>query len=267
MGLYKDFLVKISGNAFVQRLLALQADALNHAMGIGTSGNFFTDGEFIVFDLIKKNCQPPYCIFDVGSNKGQFLECVLGSLKLAQYEIHCFEPSPQTFKMLEANVLVDDRIKLNNLGLGKENCEAALYYGECGDEGASLTKRDLGHHGIRFDRSETVRLTTLDDYCRIRSIGHIHLLKIDIEGHELDALSGARNMITGHKIDIILFEFGGCNIDTRRFFLDYWHFFENTPMDLFRTTPSGYLIKIESYREALEQFCYSNFVAIRKIQP
>lgn len=63
---------------------------------------------------------------------------------------------------------------------------------------------------------------------------------------------------------MVLFEFGGCNIDTRRFFRDYWHFFENTTMEIFRTTPSGYLIKIEKYKEDYEQFCYSNFVAKRK---
>ena len=77
MGLYHDFLAKISGNTLMQRFLAAQVRSMNHARGIGTSGDFSTDGEFVVFDLIRKNCQPPYCIFDVGSNSGQFLEHVL----------------------------------------------------------------------------------------------------------------------------------------------------------------------------------------------
>ena len=248
----------------MQRFLAAQVRTMNHAMGIGTSGEFSTDGEFIVFDLIKRNCKPPYCIFDVGSNKGQFLEYVLNGMKQTNYNIHCFEPSEETFRMLAANSPFDDRIKLNNLGLGKENCEAMLHYNESGAEGASLTKRDLDHYGIYFDHSETVRLTTLDDYCLTHGIEHIHLLKLDIEGHELDAMTGARNMIIGNKIDVILFEFGGCNIDTRIFFRDYWHFFMDTSMDIFRATPSGYLIKIEKYKEEHEQFNYSNFVAIRR---
>lgn len=264
MGLYKSFLTKISRNGFVQHLLAAQVRSMNHARGIGTSGDFNTDGEFIVFDLIKKYPQPPYCIFDVGSNKGQFLECALNRMQQTSYNIHCFEPGQETFKMLEANSPVDGRIKLNNLGLGKENCEALLHYSECGDEGASLTKRKLDHYGIYPNHSETVRLTTLDDYCLAHSIEHIHLLKLDIEGHELDALTGSRNMIIGNNIDVILFEFGGCNIDSRRFFRDYWYFFKDTPMDVFRATPSGYLIKIEKYKEDLEQFSYSNFVAVRR---
>ncbi len=264
MGLYKDFLTKISGNAFVQNLLAAQVRAMNHAMGIGTSGEFTTDGEFIVFDLLNKNCQPHYCIFDVGSNKGQFLTYSLNNIKHSSYKFHCFEPSQETFLMLVDNSPVDNRIKLNNLGLGMENCEAVLHYNAYGAEGASLTKRDLDHYGIYFDHSETIRLTTLDDYCLTNGIEHIHLLKLDIEGHELDALKGSKNMIVGNKIDIILFEFGGCNIDTRIFFRDYWHFFMDTPMDIFRATPYGYLIKIEKYKEDHEQFSYSNFVAIRR---
>lgn len=264
MGLYNKFLTRISGNAFVQRFLAAQVQSLNHAMGIGTSGDISDDGEFIVFDLILKNYQPPYCIFDVGSNKGQFLEYALSRMIQTKFNFHCFEPSQETFKILVTNFPIGDRIKLNNLGLGKENCEAVLHYNELGSEGASLTKRDLDHYGIHFDHSETVRLTTLDDYCLAHGIERIHLLKLDIEGHELDALSGSKNMIIEKRIDVILFEFGGCNIDTRRFFRDYWHFFENTPMDIFRTTPSGYLIKMETYKEEHEQFCYSNFVAVRR---
>jgi FkbM family methyltransferase len=264
MGLYKNLLIHISGNIFMQRLLAAQVRTMQEAMGIGTSGNFCKDGEFVVFDLIRKNYQPPYCIFDVGANKGQFLTYAMDRMRQTDYNIHCFEPSQETFGMLVANSPVDDKIRLNNLGLGKENCEAVLHYNVQGGEGASLTKRNLDHYGIYFDYSETVRLTTLDDYCLAHGIGHIHLLKLDIEGHELDALIGARNMVTGHNIDVILFEFGGCNIDTRRFFRDYWHFFESTPMDIFRVTPSGYLLKITKYTEGLEQFLYSNFIAVRR---
>jgi FkbM family methyltransferase len=264
MGLYKQLLVKISGNAFVQRRLAAQVRDMSHAMGIGTSGNFSSDGEFIVFDLLKRKCKPPYCIFDVGSNIGQFLTFALEKLRQTSYDIHCFEPGRETFNMLAAKAPAGDGITLNNLGLGKESCEAVLHYSEGGSEGASLTKRDLQHYGVNMSLSETVKLITLDEYCLTHNIRHIHLLKLDIEGHELDALSGAKRMITGDQVDMILFEFGGCNIDTRRFFRDFWHFFEETPMDIFRTTPSGYLIKMEKYKEEYEQFGYSNFVAIRR---
>lgn len=264
MSFYKDILVKVSGNAFVQGLFAKQVRALNHAMGIGSGGNFDDSGEFVVFDLLHRRCQPPYCIFDGGSNKGQFLKYALKKTASDKRDIHCFEPSLETFKMLTANCPADPGIKLNNTGLGKENSEATLYCDKHGGEGASLTKRNLDHFGINFDLSETVHIETVDQYCANNHIERIHLLKLDLEGHELGALMGATDMLGKNAIDIILFEFGGCNVDARRFFRDYWQFFQNTDMDLYRVTPSGYLLRIAKYGEEYEQFLCSNFVALAR---
>lgn len=264
MGLYKNFLVKISGNHLIQHLFEKQVLALNHALGIGAGGEFSESGEYVLFDLLEERCQPPYCIFDVGSNKGQFLNYAVGCLKVEEFCLHCFEPSLETFGILEKSRVADDRIKLNNIGLGSAKSESMLYSNAKGAEGASLTKRDLDHLGISFSYSEVVQIETLDDYCANNKVDQIHILKMDIEGHELDALRGSIKMIMKNAIDMILFEFGGCNIDTRRFFRDYWHFFQNTNMDIHRVTPSGYLSKITQYKEEYEQFLCSNFIAIRR---
>ncbi|MDH4215389.1 MAG: FkbM family methyltransferase, partial [Gallionella sp.] len=237
MGIYRDILVKISGNAFVQRLIANQVRALNHARGIGTSGEFHSDGEFVVLRLLAGRCRPPYCIFDVGANRGQFLQYILKEMAGRECYIHCFEPGLKTFKLLTASHHSSPHLMLNNFGLGKERSEMTLYYNDEGAEGASLTKRNLDHHGIKFNLSEVVRIETLDDYCARNNIEHIHLLKLDIEGHELDALTGAAQMIRKNAVDIILFEFGGCNIDSRRFFRDFWVFFQDAYMDVYRITP------------------------------
>ena len=263
MGLYKNFLVRISGNRTMQRLIEKQVRVLNHALGVGAGGEFAESGEYVLFDLLYERCQPPFCIFDVGANKGQFLAYALGRMKVETYSIHCFEPSLETFRMLQASCTADTRIHLNNLGLGGEKSESLLYSNAKGAEGASLTKRDLGHFGISFDHSETVHIETLDNYCRDKGVERISILKLDVEGHELDALKGSTEMIARKAIDMILFEFGGCNIDTRKFFRDYWQFFQNTGMDLYRVTPSGYLAKITSYREEYEQFLCSNFIALK----
>jgi FkbM family methyltransferase len=176
--------------------------------------------------------------------------------------IHCFEPGRHTFGVLEESFTNDSRIVLNNWGIGKENGEATLFYDSVGSGLASLTKRKLDHFGYDFDLSETVKITTIDDYCEKNGIEHIHLLKIDIEGHELDALAGARKMFEKKSIDIITFEFGGCNIDTRSFFQDFWYFFREIDMKLFRITPKGYLFPIKVYDEIHEQFRTTNFIAI-----
>jgi FkbM family methyltransferase len=154
-------------------------------------------------------------------------------------------------------------ITLNNIALGKQKGETQLYYDEKKSGLASLTKRRLDHFQINFEESEVISIDTLDNYCKTNNINNINLLKIDVEGHELDVLAGATEMFHKKAIDIVTFEFGGCNIDTRSFFQDFYYFFADAGMSISRITPSGYLFPIESYTEILEQFRTTNFVATR----
>ena len=142
--------------------------------------------------------------------------------------------------------------------------EMTIHYDTPGSPLASLTKRKLDHFGIEFDQSEVVQIDTVDNYCKEHRIENISLLKMDIEGHELGALFGAEKMFASGKIDIVTFEFGGCNIDTRTSFQDFWYFFSSINMALFRITPSGYLARIASYEEIDEQYRTTNFVAVKK---
>ena len=42
-------------------------------------------------------------------------------------------------------------------------------------------------------RTETIKISTVDAYCKEKGIARIDLLKIDTEGYELPVLRGARN--------------------------------------------------------------------------
>ena len=254
--------IKASGNRFIQELLEKNMQASQYLMGIGSGGGVLTSGEQAIFHVLKQKKRPPYCIFDVGANTGQFLQLILENVTADDFKIHCFEPGHETFKMLVESSKENRRVKLNNIGFGKEKGEVLLHFDNFGSELASLTKRKLDHFNIDFSKSEKVMIDTIDNYCSENSIDHIHLLKIDIEGHELDALAGARRMFATKSIDIVTFEFGGCNIDTRTFFQDFWYFFNEVDFALFRITPSGYLHPLKSYREIFEQFRTINFMAI-----
>lgn len=263
MSIVKSALIKASGNRLIQNLLERNAQVSQYLMGIGSGGDTSSSGEEAMFRVLKRRRRPPYCIFDVGANKGQFLRLALANLATDDLNVHCFEPGRETFKALvESSPPNDKQIKLNNIGLGREKGEALLHYDDSGSGLASLTKRRLEHFNINFDKSERVFVDTIDNYCSGSSIDHIHLLKIDIEGHELDALAGAKKMFAAKAIDVVTFEFGGCNIDTRTFFRDFWYFFKEADFALFRIAPSGYLHPLESYRETYEQFRATNFMAV-----
>jgi hypothetical protein len=87
----------------------------------------------------------------------------------------------------------------------------------------------------------------------------IDLLKLDIEGHEMDALTGCGFAVTHAKV--IQFEFGGCNIDTRTFFFDFWIFFAERNFRLYRISPFG-LLPIVDYREIDKFFVTTNYLAV-----
>lgn len=262
MSMLKRLLIKVTGNHLIQNLLDKNVQLSQYLMGIGSGSGVTSSGEQAIFRFLQNKYVPPYCIFDVGSNMGQFLQLILDNISIADYSVHCFEPGQDTFKFLSESSPKDSRIKLNNIGIGKTRSQAILHYDKTSSGLASLTKRRLDHFGIEFEKSEKVQIDTIDNYCSDNGINHIHLLKIDIEGHELDALIGAKDMFASNQIDIVTFEFGGCNIDTRTFFQDFWYFFEDAKFRIFRITPSGFLYPLKSYKEIFEQFRTINFLAI-----
>ncbi|MHC4741424.1 MAG: FkbM family methyltransferase [Planctomycetota bacterium] len=261
----RNFYILLSGNRFAQRMLEKKIKRLLLLTGVGYGGSVKDSGEEAAFKKLKCLKRDDYCIFDVGANRGEFTKLASSHFDNSRsLSIHCFEPSKAAFEMLSGNVKSDDRVVLNNCALGSKQGEQILYANFPGSGTASLTKRDLDHIGVTMDYSEKVRVDTVDDYCREKGLRSIDLLKIDVEGHELDVLYGAEGLLAENAIKIVTFEFGGTHIDTRVFLRDFFHFFEKHNFDLYRITPSTYLLPLPHYKEIFEQFRTTNFLALHK---
>lgn len=128
-------------------------------------------------------------VVDVGANVGFF------SMKQAlqfgdKLRLIAFEPDPTTYARLQKNV---DRIRTRtSADIRCVNC--AL------DEHAGQAKfvRDVSveSHVVEGDSDAnaiTVQLTTLDSVVEQEGLQKIDLLKIDVEGHEMKVLAGARH--------------------------------------------------------------------------
>jgi FkbM family methyltransferase len=265
----ESLLVSLSSNNRSQRLLERGVIFAQYLMGIGSGSCPESSGEHVLVEKLQQKYatgRQPLCIFDVGANKGQFLTMIVQGLqsKSIPFSVHAFEPSRSTYEVLHDNFKDRSNVSLNNFGLGEQSGELELFYDEVGSGLASLSKRRLDHLGIYFKYSEKVAIKILDEYCSEQGVGSIDLLKLDVEGHELDVLRGGLRMFRERRIRMVSFEFGGCNIDTRTFIQDFWYFLQENGMGrVYRIAPSGHLVRLPRYSEALEQFGTSNFLALQ----
>lgn len=253
----------LTANLFIQTILHYNVILSQYLQGIGAGSSVGASGEGSLLKRLAAKEIIRCCILDVGANQGQYAKQVLSHFEKDAVDLHCFEPSPTTYRILTDALMGYPNLNLNNMALGNQAGSAKLYSDKEGSGLASLTKRKLDHFGITFTRSEDVIVDTVDHYCEVHGIIHIDLLKIDVEGHELDVLQGADCMLKTGKVDMVTFEFGGCNIDTRTYFQDFFYFFLERQMSIYRITPSGYLMRILKYAEIQEQFRTANYVALR----
>lgn len=205
--------------------------------------------------LLLTNPKQILVVFDVGSNVGNYAQELLDSGRVKK--VYCFEPSQSAYSRLNKRFSEEEKIYLCNSALSNEEGFATLFSDSDASGLASMTQRRMGHFGIDFTNSETVSVTTLTKACHDLEVIP-NIIKIDVEGHELNVLQGGLEILS--QVELIQFEFGGANIDTRTYFQDFWYFFRENSFELFRITPNG-LKRIDSYFEEDEYFKTTNYLA------
>ena len=232
-------------------------------MNYGNGGDFDKSGELNVIKYINEKLfnETKIIIFDVGGNNGDYAT-ELASFFSTKAIIHSFEPSSSAFHALVEKTKNINNLISNNFGLSDFEENLLLYTNIEGSVWASVYQRDLERYGISLDKSELIKLTTIDNYCEENKIDRINFLKLDIEGHELKALNGAKQMINNKKIDFIQFEFSSANIDSRTYFHDFYLLLKNN-YQLYRITQNN-LFDLKEYQETYEVFTTTNYLAVKK---
>ena len=231
---------------------------IEYAQGYGHGSGDIHNEVRTLFSLYPqeiKNRGADLIILDIGANIGEYSSAVLDIYPNSQ--IYAFEPDQNSYEKLSKN-LANHNVKLEKLAIGNEVGKVNLYSNYPGSTLSSLIPRDLKHKGIYFEYQQEVDITTLDNWNVIKIAPDV--IKIDVEGTELEVLKGATKLLQSCKI--VQFEFGGCNVDTRTYFKDFFNFFTKREFLLFRLTPTG-IVSILNYSEELENFRTANYAAIK----
>jgi FkbM family methyltransferase len=149
----------------------------------------------------------PHVIIDAGAHHGWFFHCWKDWCPLA--EVHAFEPAREAYEESRRLYGADPAIHLNNVAVGRQPGELQLNVMADSLVSNSFlmpveeTWREIDYkHGEIAKRS--VPVIRLDDYARDQSRGEVYLLKIDVQGFELEVLEGAVDLL--HRTDYVFVE-------------------------------------------------------------
>jgi len=168
-------------------------------------------------EYYKETVKQGMIVFDVGANVGVIAN-LFSELVGEDGEVHCFEPSENTFQQLKKNCNKMDvsNIILNRVAISNQPGIVKLnVYDDEFSSWNTLANRPLHEYGIHIKPSsiEKVDATTIDIYCQQNNIEYIDLLKIDVEGAEYQALLGAERMLREKAVRNCIFEVGQTTVD------------------------------------------------------
>lgn len=240
------------------QFLRIAVRAFQQAQGLGWGALTIQAEAKYAAEFLKQSGVKSPLIFDVGANLGNW--SIELHHQLPSAEIIAFEPSSTTFKSLLSNTRDADQIQVQQLGFSDFVGTTTLYSDAPESGFASLSKRRLDHFGIALNVEEVVEITTLDRFTE-KLDRCPDLIKLDVEGHEINVLIGGEKTI--EKVKVIQFEFGGCNLDTKTSFQDFWYWFTQRNFDIYRLTPIG-VKRLSEYSESDEIYQTTNYFAVRR---
>lgn len=143
-------------------------------------------------------------VFDVGAAIGEKTDLFLSTFPLAK--VYCFEPQRRSFeRLLKRLAKHAARIHAFPLGLYDTNDKLCLRLASYADASSLLPLAGLENHSIREVATEPVEVRRLDDVVRDLGVNHIDLIKIDVEGVELEVIEGGLDTFA-HLVDNAIIE-------------------------------------------------------------
>lgn len=147
--------------------------------------------------FLRERIKPGAVCLDVGANVGVYV------LQFARWSgptgrVVAFEPNPDARAVLQKHIEMNglrEQVRVVPMAVGEASGEAILYAADAD----GMSRLGKPNQALAGSVSEIyVPVITLDDYCELEGLRPDWLF-IDIEGFEIAALSGARNLIQSRR--------------------------------------------------------------------
>ena len=139
--------------------------------------------------------RPLATVVDIGANRGQF---ALAVRAITGARVISFEPLPEVATIYRKVFSDDPEVKLHEVAIG-EKSERKLIHLSARDDSSSLL--EIGdaqsHHypGTQEVGTLEVKVGALDEFVTKEEVIRPAMLKLDVQGFELQALAGCKNLI------------------------------------------------------------------------
>jgi FkbM family methyltransferase len=195
----------------------------------GNTGNFIDwsaryFGSYAIEELellgdVAAASEGPFAAVDIGANVGNH-SLYLG-LKRYDGRILAFEPNPGAMALLTQKLKANPQARILAIqkALSNKSGRLLLSLPDHANIGVASLEKAVG------SRSVTVDVCRGDDVAEIDSLPQINVIKIDVEGHELQVLAGLKRSLAKHY-PAVFFEWqGGSIIGIQPLFPEGYNFY------------------------------------------
>ena len=150
--------------------------------------------------MLKKILRANDVFLDIGANIGYF--SLLAANNLPSVKVISFEPVNELFQKLNENISLNNikNITTVNAAVGEINEEKEMFLSAHDNLGMSSFQQPGNYTG----KKEKVKVLTIDDWFKTSGLSSIDLIKLDVEGSELAALKGMKEVLQKQRPVVIV---------------------------------------------------------------
>lgn len=205
--------------------------------------------EAYVMNLLHRVVAPDAVCLDIGAN--------LGTISLAlsylakKGKVYAFEPSNTNYGYLLQTITDNGITNIEPLKLGVF------------DRNGTISFREVAHGGgwsfidtkqiDSADPASQITCVRLDDWVQTRALERIDLIKIDVEGSEIEVLQGAQETIRHFGPDLVIeFNLESMTNNFGKNPIDLFHLLQSIYANLYLIRRDDQVIKVTDYDTLLE---------------